>query len=253
MRIIEWETFLAQGLPLSKAYAAISVGVFDVVHRGHQALVDRITQTAKASPVIITFRQNHKNYTSLYPVDICSFSQKTAIFEALGIAIMVVAELSDSFRRMSGPEFFRLLREHGKMGFLAVGSNFRCGHHLDTDAPAIRQLNSREGIHTDIVETLTDDGTPISSTRIRESIRQGRLTEAAAMLGRPYILDLRDASHDRKGSSCIYSIAPLGRVLPPPGEYQVILQENKHRTEACIPIEKDLVQIPHPVEFIEFR
>jgi len=107
-----------------------------------------------------------------------------------------------------------------------VGSNFRCGYHLDTDAPAIQEFNAGRGILTSIVQPLTDGDEPISSRLIRACISQGKLHKAAAMLGRPFTVDLADAPAvpaGKAGFGITYDIAAQGRVLPPPGRYPVVL------------------------------
>jgi riboflavin kinase/FMN adenylyltransferase len=249
MYVLEWEAFLAKGLPAGNSSAAITVGVFDGVHRGHTALIDRILRQ-DALPVVITFTLKHRS-KSTYPGDITSFRQKAAIFESMGVAATIVADLSDSFRRMSGAEFFRLLRERGNMGFLAVGSNFRCGHHLDTDAAMIRQLNAAEGIPSDIVATLSHNGAPISSSRIRETILQGRLQDAAAMLGRPFAVDICGAI-EQTGGALSYDASVLRQILPPTGSYSVMLRsqngdnQNGDCHHAQAHIENSLIRIqPH--------
>ena len=254
MVILEWKEFLEKRLPAGDGFSAVTVGVFDGVHLGHKALIERIVKQ-RALPVIVTFRQNHKTYSSLYPGDISSFRQKIKIFESLGVGVTIAVDLNDTFRQMGGQEFFRLLREYGKMGFLAVGSNFRCGHNRDTDASAIQQLNAREGIRVDIVETLTEEAEPISSSRIRKSILQGRLREAEAMLGRPFSLDMEGADFKAHGN-LICHVSALGRVLPPPGCYSVLLHyKDGSSGKAEIQIERGLIRIPvsRELENIEFK
>ena len=247
MRILEWDEFLKEGPGAGDKPAAVTVGVFDGVHRGHRELIQRITLCGQM-PVVVTFRNNHKKPGHSYPGDITRFGQKAALFESMGAAVTVAADLSESFRRMSGADFFRLLRERGNMGFLAVGSNFRCGHNLDTDAPMIQQLNAAHGIPVDIVETLTEEGLPISSSRIRKAIAQGNLAEAAVMLGRPFAIDLSGADimpHKNSCTDIVCRIADLGYVLPPPGRYAVLIYgENCAGKQAQIQIEDGLLRLP---------
>ncbi|MDR0312289.1 MAG: FAD synthetase family protein [Treponema sp.] len=194
MQIIEWETFLKEGLPVGTGFSAMTVGIFDGVHRGHRALIERIIQYDKYLPVIITFKNNDKKPSNSQIGDILNFGQKMRIFECLGVAVTVSAELNESFMSMKGADFMSILRERGKMGFLAIGSNFRCGAGRDTDAHKIQKLNAQAGVSTEIIEVLTEDGEAISSSRIRNAIAQGRLKEAEAMLGRPFALNVSDAT-----------------------------------------------------------
>jgi riboflavin kinase/FMN adenylyltransferase len=232
----------------------MTIGVFDGVHRGHRVLIDRIVRHDNFSvPVIITFKQNHKkaNRGQAYTGDISGFRQKSALIESLGVALILIIDFSESFRRLPGLEFIRLLEEHGNMGFFAVGSNFRCGYHLDTDAQAIQRINALRGIPTDIVETLMEGPNPISSSRIRRAIAGGNLREAAAMLGCNYTADVFDAAVPSGGPDLTWDLASLGRVLPPPGRYPVLLRgkngsdgrsQSSLQTEALI--EGGMIRIP---------
>ncbi|AEF82018.1 FAD synthetase family protein [Leadbettera azotonutricia] len=260
MRIIEWSRFLTEGLPGTKNFTAMTIGVFDGIHRGHKALIDRVvSHVSSASPVVVTFRQNHKKnlqqqHTPLnHRGDIFSFRQKMDSLENLGIALAIVIDFSESIRHMPGLEFIRILQEHGKMGYLAVGSNFRCGYHLDTDAPMIQKINEKLGIPTDVVEVLSEDSLPISSSRIRSAIAQGNLQEAAAMLGHPYVIDISDAGDS--SAQGVYDLAAQGRILPPPGKYPVRLYEGIRGagTPTEIQVEQGVIRIPGSQwEYVEF-
>jgi riboflavin kinase/FMN adenylyltransferase len=113
MHLVTWSQFLEEALLFGGKRSAMTVGVFDGVHRGHQPLIERIVAhnatTAAAIPVVVTFRQSHykKNLISGkdYPGNILSFRQKLDIFESLGVSITIVIDFSESFRRMSGTDF----------------------------------------------------------------------------------------------------------------------------------------------------
>jgi riboflavin kinase/FMN adenylyltransferase len=185
MLIIDWSQFTENGLPLEKKLSSVTVGVFDGVHRGHQALIERIvSHNTDYVPVIFTFRENHKTDDS--SSDIQSFQQKLAVFEQLGVKITVVIDFTESFRRIPGIEFLETLFKHGGIGFFTAGSGFRCGFKLDTDAQAIQKFFNSRNIPAEIVPEVTEGVLPISSSRIRTCINSGNLQLAESMLGRPY-------------------------------------------------------------------
>jgi len=228
MQLIEWPQFLEDPLPFGGNRSAMTVGVFDGVHLGHRALIERVVaHNGKTIPVVVTFRQSNfkKNLGAgrEYPGDILSFRQKLAIFESLGVSVTIVIDFSESFMRMKGTDFLGILYNHGKMSFLAVGSNFRCGYQLDTDARAIQNFSAAQDIPAAVAEPLTEASQPISSSRIRSAISHGNLKEAQTMLGHPFTVDLAGAFVSRTGSGICFDIAGQGRVLPPPGSYQVFL------------------------------
>jgi riboflavin kinase/FMN adenylyltransferase len=184
MLIIDWFHFTENGLPLEQKLSSVTVGVFDGVHRGHQALIERVvSHNADYIPVIFTFRENHKTQDD----DIQSFQQKLAMFERLGVKITVVIDFTESFRRIPGIEFLETIFKHGNIGFFAAGSGFRCGYQLDTDAQAIQKFFNSRGIPAEIVPEVIEETLPISSSRIRKCINSGDLQLAGSMLGRPYI------------------------------------------------------------------
>jgi riboflavin kinase/FMN adenylyltransferase len=236
---------------------------------GHQALIERaVRHDSRSVPVIVTFRQNHKKAGAGqgYAGDILSFRQKTTPLESLGAAFILIIDFSESFRRLPGLEFFRLLEEHGNTGFLAVGSNFHCGYRRDTDTPVIQRMNALRGIPTDIVESLTEGSRPISSSRVRASVAVGNLRKAAAMLGRNYTVDVSGSLVPPTGSGIAWDIAFLGRVLPPPGRYPGLLHGKRVPSgqvslmaEALI--EPGIIRVPLPFsensddavwEYVEF-
>jgi len=186
MQVIEWRQFLKDGLPCGEKLSSITIGVFDGVHRGHRSLIEKIvSHNADNVPVVITFRQNHKGEKHSQK-NIQTFRQKIAIFESLGVKITLVIDFTESFMRMPGIEFLEILLKHGKPGFLAVGSGFRCGHRLDTDAEAIQKFFTSHNIPVEIVPEVMEGNLPISSSRIRDAIASGDLSLAEKMLGRPY-------------------------------------------------------------------
>jgi riboflavin kinase/FMN adenylyltransferase len=242
MPVIEWSQFLEEALPLGGKPSAVTVGVFDGVHRGHKALIEQVVSQKKhAVPVVVCFRQSqHKEKNRdgrEYPGDILTIRQKMAVFESLGVSITIIIDFSEPLMRMSGADFLRILQEHGKMTFMAVGSNFRCGYQLDTDAQIIKKLNAGLDIQTCIVEPLAEGGQPISSSQIRAAIAQGNLKEANAMLGRPFTVDLFGASVSHTSGGAEYDIAGRGGILPPPGKYQVLFLDKSCDQSAGKPAE----------------
>ena len=245
MKIIGWTEFLENALPNR---SAVTVGVFDGVHRGHRALIERVV-SHNAEPVVVTFLQSHHKKNA--PRDIISFRQKTAMFEILGVKLTIVVEFTPSFRHMAGQDFLRTLHEHGNMAFLAVGSNFHCGYKLDTDARAVEEFCARNGIEACVMPPMTESpqggascGLPISSSQIRAAIAGGDLKSAASMLGYPFTVDLA---------------AREGRILPPPGAYSVFLVRGEEKQAAEIVVERENIVIggdlpdgKHGWEYAEF-
>jgi riboflavin kinase/FMN adenylyltransferase len=183
MKIIEWQQFLEKDFRLNGKLSSMTVGIFDGVHRGHQALLKQIvTHDANMTPVVVTFRQNHKTEHE----NILTFQQRLEIFESLGIQITVVIDFTKEFKQMPGVEFLKILLKHGNVGFFAVGSDFRCGYQQDTDAVMIQNFFISHNIPAEIIPKVTEGTLPVSSSRIRSAINAGDTELAQKMLGRAY-------------------------------------------------------------------
>jgi riboflavin kinase/FMN adenylyltransferase len=177
MRIIEWPQFLKNGLDTEKKLSSVTIGIFDGVHLGHRALIDRIvSHDANYIPVVITFRGGIQN-----PIQ--TFDQKIEMLDKLGVQIALVIDFTDKFKRIKGPEFLQILLERASLGFLAVGSNFHCGYQKDTDAKAIQSFFAAHAVPVEIVPNFLYRSQPVSSSRIRTALADGNVSEAQAMLG----------------------------------------------------------------------
>jgi riboflavin kinase/FMN adenylyltransferase len=229
MDILEWPDFIEDfrsraGIPERKT--AVTVGVFDGIHRGHRALIDRIIRLSpEYIPTVVSFKKNPKAllHKPEWKGDILSAEQKAAIFKDLGVALLVLIDFSGNFSKLSGRQFIDLLRIRGNLGYLAVGGNFRCGYRLDTDAARIKELNAAAGIPTDIVEPVFAGAHPVSSSLIRGAIAAGDFSLAAELLGRNVEIDLSGIDPQGKAGEVFFDIAARHRVLPPSGRYRVLL------------------------------
>ena len=165
---------------------ALTIGVFDGLHRGHQALIAKVTGKAPGLlPAVITFRNNPKkpekpNKTE----DIISFEEKIALLDSFGIALAVIIDFSEHFSKIDGRAFLEALNKYLCPAYIGLGGNFHCGYQRDTDAQAFKALAESLGITTEIVPPVLEGGIPVSSSRIREALRALRYEEASLLLGR---------------------------------------------------------------------
>jgi riboflavin kinase/FMN adenylyltransferase len=203
MRLVTWDDLAKTGGlenrgPSSKGTAlndtetfpktALTIGVFDGIHRGHRALIDKIVNKAPLLvPAALTFRDNPKKiaHPEAFEGDILEYGEKLRLFEALGIALCVVIDFSADFCKLKGREFFGLAYRFLRPAYAAIGSNFHCGFGRDTGAGAFKLLGQEKGVEVEIVPPVLEGGLPVSSSRIRSALRAGNLEEAALLLGRP--------------------------------------------------------------------
>jgi riboflavin kinase/FMN adenylyltransferase len=228
MRVIEWSRFTGARftgdfLPEDRGLS-LTIGVFDGVHRGHQELIRRIVSRSPGSTVV-TFTRNPKQVLSpdTYHGDIFSLKQKLAVFESLGVSRTVLIDFSGDFSKLTGREFIGLLKRRCRIEYVALGTNFRCGHRLDTGAAAIRSWMNEDGVTTDLVRPVMEGRRPVSSSRIRAAVSRGDLSAAALLLGRTVRIDLSDIPARAAGEDLSYDAASAFRILPPEGRYRALL------------------------------
>ena len=224
MRLLEWNDFI--GGAFADTALSLGIGVFDGVHRGHQALIQELT-ASEALPTIITFRQNPLQTLRKHDFsgNIYSLERKTGLLSAFGVKMTVLIDFSLKFSKLKGSEFIGLLLRSCRLGQLVLGRNFHCGCKLDTGIAEIAELAGRDtAIRT--VEPVAERGAAISSSRIRSAIRAGNFAEAAHFLGRNAEIDLAGLPMEPvlsgTGRCLVYSAAEFRRILPPDGTYGVM-------------------------------
>jgi len=220
VRIQSWEEYLTGG---SGAALALTIGVFDGLHLGHQALLARVLARRPAcEAAVVTFRENPKQTLrgAAFEGELVVLERKLSLLEEAGVDLVVLIDFSGDFSRMPGRFFLSLLALHGSLRYLAIGSDFHCGRARDTDAKGLAGYFASSGPgapEVEIMEPLAFDGGIVSSTRIRRAVQSGRLDEAGALLGRPFEVELGGEIEGRGNLRCFGKRA--GTVLPPPGEW----------------------------------
>jgi riboflavin kinase / FMN adenylyltransferase len=171
---------------------ALTVGVFDGVHVGHQRVVGRAVERAKAlgtAAVVFTFHPHPREI--LNPAEapplVQTFGQKLEILRQIGVSAVIWPRDMVGLLALSPEEFFEQVVV-GALGARAIveGSDFRFGAKGAGDDGLLRRLAAGRGIEFESVEHVTVGGERVSSTRIRRLIIEGRVAEAAECLGRPY-------------------------------------------------------------------
>lgn len=200
MRVLSWEELLAGRLPAQPTVA--SIGVFDGVHRGHQALFQTMRQQyPEYRSLVVSFRRSPKEILrpSQFKGDICSLPQKLGHLVDNGLDLCVLIDFSENFSKMEGEHFVQSLVQSGGVRSFIVGWNFFFGRGLSARADNLAALAGRFDANAEVLPPYLLDGHPVSSTRIREAVNEGRMRQALAMLGYPYTLDLSKYSIDSDG------------------------------------------------------
>lgn len=217
---------------LSHVQAVISIGVYDGLHIGHQRIIGTTVELAHeqqgVKSVVITFAQNPKTMIGRNPFDkpLMSLRQSTDFFSELGVDYLVVIDFSPDFSKLTGEEFISRCCSMFNVKAVVVGENFRCGSHADTGVEELRNIVRR---YTDGARVVVprmyklNDGTDDSSTVVRITLTEGKVSEIPLQLGRYYSVDLAHIPSRNNEYPLRFPIGSFVQLLPPPGVYETTL------------------------------
>jgi riboflavin kinase/FMN adenylyltransferase len=182
-----------------------TIGNFDGLHLGHQAILARLTDKAReyALPsTVITFEPHPQEYfhPGDRPARLTSFREKLEVLAGLPIDRVLCLPFNRGLADMPAASFIdRVLVGGLGLRCLIVGDDFRFGRQRQGDIVMLRAAGERHGFEVLVMEALVQEGGRISSTRIREALRRGDLPGAGRLLGRPYRLAGLVVAGDRRG------------------------------------------------------
>ena len=172
--------------------SAVTIGVFDGVHRGHQRIVARAAEVAatyRLALVVVTFDPHPDEVIrpGSHPPLLCTLRRRAQLLSELGADAVCVLEFTLDFSRLSPDEFVRtVLAERLHARHVVVGDNFRFGHRAAGDVALLAELGEKYDFIAEGVALLTEDGVRISSSLIRDRLTAGDVAGAAGGLGRPH-------------------------------------------------------------------
>ncbi|GAA0726129.1 bifunctional riboflavin kinase/FAD synthetase [Sphingomonas japonica] len=175
--------------------AIVALGNFDGFHRGHQAVVGRAIDRARAEdrPAIVATFDPHP--VRLFqpdapPFRLTSLDQRQRLFAAAGADAMLVFHFDRALAGLTARAFAqeRLVDAIGAGG-VVTGADFTFGKGRDGDVAVLAALGGELGFSADVVHPVSDHGDVISSSRIREHLIAGEPREAAALLTRPFAIE----------------------------------------------------------------
>jgi riboflavin kinase/FMN adenylyltransferase len=217
----------------------VTVGTFDGVHRGHVDVLRRLAQRGRDSgraSLLVTFQSHPLEVLNpdAAPLLLTSLDEKLVLVAATGIDYVAVVPFTRALADHSAEQFVDLvLRERFRMADLLIGYDHGFGRGRAGDVETLRALGATRGFDVDVVAPVhTDDGDPVSSTRIRRSILAGDLDGARVGLGRNYSVAGRVVAGEARGRALGYptiNVAPDSerKLLPPDGVYAVVV-ESRH-------------------------
>ncbi len=227
MEVYDFMALLENGQKKDRK-TVIAIGVFDGVHKGHQAvfrnLADEKGRLGAEESMVISFSRNPKSSAS---GSLDTLRLREEYVSSFSIDSFVIIDFSDAFSRISADGFLRMLMRICRPVAVVVGSDFRLGNpSCSATAYDLHSMFLADGadVRVSIVEPiLTEGGEKISSTLLRTIIRLGKLKEFRELSGQCYRVDLVPIPYRFISGDLVFSSNLIHQLLPPLGAYEAML------------------------------
>lgn len=234
-----------EGQQLRYPHAVLTVGNFDGVHLGHQALFRLVVVRARqagGTAIALTFEPHPRQILAPHaaPPLLTSFEEKAQLIATCGIDVLVWTRFTHAFAEQRPREFVRArLVEALAPREVVVGHDFRFGKDRAGDVVLLGKLGSEFGFRVHVVGPVAVGDVTASSSVIRTLIREGRVGEAATLLGRPYVIAGRVVEGRKRGKGLGFptaNIEPTSELIPPFGVYAARLTAKGEERPAVVNI-----------------
>jgi len=192
----------------------VTIGTFDGIHLGHQALLSRLCKHAarQSRPaMLLTFEPMPREYLrpESPPARLTSWRERWHILGSCGIDYMCVLRFGERLRNLSGKDFAALLAEQLHARWVVVGHDFRFGRLGEATASSLATSGAALGFDVDVVPPVLLDGVRVSSSGVRDALSKGDLALARSWLGRPYSMTGRVVQGNQLGRKLGFPTANL--------------------------------------------
>ena len=206
----------------------LALGNFDGVHRGHRKILERVRRVAgerAATSVVMTFDPHPPRVVrpDKAPALLMTTPQKLEAIADAGVQGAAIVRFSTELSHWDPETFVRnVLVDWLHVGEVWVGANFLFGHDRSGNFSVLRALGGRYGFKAEKIDPVRYKDFVVSSTRVRRLVSEGRVDEAAALLGHQYFVDGTIMRGDQRGRTLGFPTANLcseNELLPPHGVY----------------------------------
>ena len=213
-------------VPFDARGTSAAIGNFDGVHLGHQAIL-RLAADGPGPLSVLTFEPHPREVFApdAPPFRLMTAEARAHRLEKLGVAELFERHFDTGLAALSPEDFARqvIVGELG-LSHATVGADFRFGRDRAGDADTLTRLGRELGFGVGVADLMTDGGTHVSSTRIRDALTEGRPRDAAGMLGHWHRIEGMVEHGEKRGRTLGYPTANLsveGLHLPRLGVYAV--------------------------------
>ena len=202
---------------------AVTIGNFDGVHYGHQAMVARVVEEARRRGLqscLLTFEPHPREFFERArsdasikgpaPTRLTSLREKLEILRGLGLERVHIERFSQTFATLRPEDFVtRVLRQNLAARWVLVGEDFCFGERRSGNVAQLASLGAAAGYELQVMKPVIHHGVRVSSGEVRDSLLAGKLERAAALLGRPYSISGRVVHGDKVGRTLGFATANI--------------------------------------------
>jgi riboflavin kinase/FMN adenylyltransferase len=241
-------------LQRARGRCALTIGNFDGVHRGHRALIDRVTARAAEldlTSCVLTFEPHPREFLApgAAPARLSRLRDKLELLAAAGVRRVHVARFDAAFAALPAQRFIDevLVRALGTR-WLLVGRDFRFGEHRAGDFTALEGAAPRHGFELESMPDVLVDGMRVSSSAVRAALQAGDLRRAERLLGHAYTISGRVAHGAKLGRALGFPTANIVlRRAPPLSGIFVVEVEGLGRGVASVGRRPTVNPVPMPL------
>lgn len=208
--------------------AVVTIGNFDGVHRGHQAILNTVTERAHAldgESVLYTFEPHPRRV--LHPDSglrlLETFDQRMETLAAHGLDVVIAEPFDLEFAKVSPERFIdHYLQASIGPSEVYVGYDFHFGKDREGSMRLLTERGPHLGFSVTVIPEVSVEGRDVNSTRIRQLLADGEVEEAAELLGRPFVARGSVTEGEQRGRTIGFptaNLAPETEILPGPGVY----------------------------------
>ncbi len=206
--------------------SAVAIGKFDGVHLGHQALLRKIIVQKERGllATVFTFDASASAFFGGEGKELTTKKEKRQIFEQMGVDVLIEFPLNTVTAATEPEEFVRrFLVNQMKAAYICAGPDLSFGKKGAGNHALLAYFSEEYDYRVELIDKVMAEGSEVSSTRVREAVRQGKMESAASMLGGPYSVN-GCVEHGKKlgrriGMPTANLIPEEDKLLPPNGVY----------------------------------
>jgi riboflavin kinase/FMN adenylyltransferase len=193
---------------------ALTIGNFDGVHLGHQALLNELRAVSKArnlQSAVVIFEPHPREFFTpdQAPVRLTSLREKLELFAEMGMERVHVCRFNALFAKIEAVDFIHELHKKLHARFVLIGDDFRFGSGRSGDFALMEQIGNKHGFPVQAMHSIRYDDVRISSTAIRAALLAGQMREAQRYLGRHYSISGRVVHGDGMGKKIGFPTANI--------------------------------------------